>query len=80
MFPDRRHRQIPRQQLRRPTPGRQFQGTPPKRENNSPVLQIMNQFKNQNGQYDFTRISGAISQMNKIYDDISPVIRRFTKK
>ncbi len=56
MFPDRHHRSIQRHQRRRPMPNRHIQRSQSSQDNSS-LLQVMNQFKNQNGQYDFTKIS-----------------------
>lgn len=50
------------------------------KQEQSSFIQVIDQFKDENGAYDFTKVSEIIVQMNEIYDDVRPMIQRFMKK
>ncbi|WP_211911224.1 YppG family protein [Virgibacillus salarius] len=82
MFPNRQRRSIMRQAPPRRQAdwfGRPLQGrnTPKKA---STTENIIAQFRDQDGQLDFNKMTEVASQMGKIYGQVSPLITTFFKK
>ncbi|CDQ39115.1 YppG family protein [Virgibacillus salexigens] len=78
MFPNR-----PRRPMRPETPRRQpaWIGRPPQpRQKPSTTENIISQFRDQDGQFDFNKMTEVASQMGKLYGQVSPFITTFFKK
>ncbi|HLR80115.1 MAG TPA: YppG family protein [Bacillota bacterium] len=73
MFPGRPRRPFP---PHRPMPPRRL----PYGGSQSPTSNLMSMFKTSEGKMDFEKITTTAQQINKLYQEFSPMISQFLKK
>ncbi|AUJ23200.1 hypothetical protein A21D_00084 [Virgibacillus dokdonensis] len=81
LFPERRRKQL-RQDRPRHAPNWIGKPTQPRKQDqtSSGVMQLLTNFRDQEGQVDFNKVTEVASQVNKLYGQVSPLLSSFFKK
>ncbi|RFA35533.1 hypothetical protein CAI16_07785 [Virgibacillus dokdonensis] len=81
LFPERRRKQL-RQDRPRHAPNWIGKPAQPRKQDqtSSGVMQLLTNFRNQEGQVDFNKVTEVASQVNKLYGQVSPLLSSFFKK
>lgn len=80
LFPERRRKQL--RQDRPSAPNWIGKHAQPRKQDqtSSGVMQLLTNFRNQEGQVDFNKVTEVASQVNKLYGQVSPLLSSFFKK